>query len=1348
MADILVHRPARSPAEHQIPGPVPVSPPPALDDAARISNWTYALFPLLGSAGILVFALVNGNPLYLVAGGVFVLGAIGMGAAMFIQMRGRSREQRSETRLRYFSHLADARVRLRAATEIQRAAARAQHPEPAGLASVVNAPDRLWERRPDDSDFLLVRVGRGLVPAVAAPQLGEPDPMRPADPAGEQAARRLVDTHAMAPDVPVAVSLARGVTTLVGEPGPARSLARAMLCQLAALHAPDDVRVAVCCPAGARAREEWDWVKWLPHVHHPTTADGDGSGLLLATDTEQLAELLRAELDRRRSSARAPGTRIPAAAAAGPALLVVVDGAVEPPDPLLGADELGVSLLRLVPAPEQQPSHVDLSLRISASPGGGAPQLVPVVRDPSEGHSLAGVAQVRPDGLSVVEAETLARRLAPLRLSRQLGEVALSEVSGLPELLGLPDVAKLDPQVSWQRRSEHDLLRVPLGVDVEGRPVELDLKESALSGMGPHGLAVGATGSGKSELLRTLVTGLAVTHAPEELAFVLVDFKGGAAFDGLAALPHVAGLITDLEDDPDTIERVGDALRGELRRREELLRDSGLDSIREHRQRRLAGGDVPRMPHLLVVVDEFSELLVQQPEFINLFVAIGRRGRSLGVHLLLATQRLEEGRLRGLEGHLSYRLALRTLNAQESRTVIGNADAFELPEVPGSVYLKVGTSRYDRFRVSTVSAPYIEPALRRTPSAPPRPRIFRGFPAVDQAGAHGARAEPNQPRTLPAIGLDLSDPDQRSTLDVIVSRLTGAAEPVHQVWLPPLPTAIPLAAILPGLTLDPARGLGTPTNWEPTGSLRVPLCVVDLPDQQHREVLAVDLSGAGGHVGVAGAPQTGKSTVLRTLVTSLAVTHTPTEVQVYCLDLGGGVLAGLEALPQVGGVAGRQQPERVRRAVAQLTALVDERERWFSEHGINSVAAFRAGRARGELPDDGYGDVVLVVDGWMALRSEFEDLEARITQLANRGLGYGLHVVVSASRWWDIRPALRDSLGTKLELKIGDSADSVFDRKVARTMPADMPGRMLVPGGHKAQAALPHLAPAPAPASDGPRMAEDPAITARRIAEAWTGPPALPIRLLPARVDLADLPDPAADREPGAPIGLRESDLRPAYLDLLAGRDPHLVVLGDSGSGKTAVLRTLLATLTARYTPEQLRMIVVDYRRTLLDVVGEEHLSVYCGSAPAANQTVAAAASKLAARLPGPDVTSAQLRARNWWTGPHMLVVVDDYDLVATSSGDRLQHLVELLPQGRDIGLHLVVARSVGGAGAAGMQSVLRRLRELGSPGLLLSGSREEGVLLHGVRAQPLPPGRGQLVSRQQPPQLVQVAWAPEVGAD
>lgn len=1332
MADILVHRPARTPPDRTPPAGPALSPPPTADDAAQTSNWTYALFPLLGSAGILVFALVNGNPIYLVAGAVFVLGAGGMGVAMFLQMRRRNRVRRSDQRHRYFEHLAETRDRLDGTARLERDLARAQHPDPVGLCAVVDAPDRLWERRPGDADFLLVRFGRGEVPSPAAPRLGEPDPMRPTDLVGERAARRLVEAFARIEDVPVAVPLSAGVTTLVGDPRTTRATARAVLAQLVSLHAPDDVRVAVCCPDDA-ARAEWDWVKWLPHVRHPAV-EGENGGLLLAADTAGLVDLLRAEIDRRRTSTRMPGSTAPAVAAAGPALLVVVDGAVTPPDPLLGVEELGILLLRLVPTPEQQPSQVDVSLRLGPGPVGAAP-VTAVLTEPGP-LDLATVQDMRADGLSVAEATTLARRLSPLRLSREVGEVALSEVSGLPDLLGLGDVAELDAAVTWRRRSEQDLLRVPLGVDAEGRPVHLDLKESALSGMGPHGLAVGATGSGKSELLRTLVVGLAVTHSPDDLALVLVDFKGGATFAGLTDLPHVAGLITDLEDDESTVERVAEALRGELRRREELLRDSGdLVGIREHRRRRLSGADVPPMPHLLIVIDEFSELLVQQPEMIDLFVAIGRLGRSLGVHLLLATQRLEEGRLRGLDSHLSYRLALRTFSSQESRTIIGNADAFELPAVPGSAYLKVDTSVYQRLRVATVSAPYVPPAEQAAPGVAPEPRVFDGLPDARSA---------DRDRMLPAIGLDLSDPDQRSTLDVVVSRLATAAEPVHQVWLPPLPPALPLAAVLPGVHLDWQRGLAV-ARPQPREHLRVPLGAVDMPERQSQEVLVVDLAGTGGHLGVAGAPQTGKSTVLRTLIISLAVHHTPHELQIYGIDLGGGVLAGVEALPHVGGITGRARPDRLRRLVAQLAALVDERERTFAEHGIDSVTAFRAARVRGDLPDDGYGEVVLVVDGWMALRTEFEDLEPQITALAARGLGYGLHVAVSAARWYDIRPALRDALGTKLELTLGDSADSVFDRKVARTMPGGVPGRMLVAGSHKAQIALPQLATPTADPDDA--VLEDAASTVARIRDAWPGRTAPAVRLLPGRVELADLPAPVRE-ETGAAVGLREFDLRPIRVDPLDGPDPHLLVFGDSGSGRTTALRTTIRALTSGRSAAELRVIVIDYRRALLEVVDPEHLSVYCGSAPAAGETIAAAAEKLALRLPGPEVTVAQLRARNWWSGPRILVVVDDYDLVAAPSGDPLAPLMDLVPQGRDIGLHVVLARRAGGAGTAGLGSILRRLRELGSPGMLLSSSREEGALLHGVRGKLLPPGRAQWVTRDRPAELVQVAWSPPPGSD
>ena len=268
-------------------------------------------------------------------------------------------------------------------------------------------------------------------------------------------------------------------------------------------------------------------------------------------------------------------------------------------------------------------------------------------------------------------------------------------------------------------------MRVAFAVDERGAPVELDLKEAALGGVGPHGLMIGATGSGKSEALRTMVLGLALDHPPELVSFVLVDFKGGAAFAGLSELPHVAGLITNLADDTALVDRMHDALFGELRRRQELLRATGnLASVWEYRERRAGRPELDALPNLVVVIDEFAELLTAKPEFVDLFNAIGRLGRSLGIHLLFASQRLEEGRLRGLEGHLSYRIALRTFNASESRTVIGTDDAFRLPTMPG-VGLLAEPDGLRRFRVAMSSKPY-EPTDDRAGAG-------RGRAAADRA---------------------------------------------------------------------------------------------------------------------------------------------------------------------------------------------------------------------------------------------------------------------------------------------------------------------------------------------------------------------------------------------------------------------------------------------------------------------------------------------------------------------------------------------------------------------------------------------------------------------------------------
>ncbi|SCL20878.1 DNA segregation ATPase FtsK/SpoIIIE, S-DNA-T family [Micromonospora rhizosphaerae] len=859
-------------------------------------------------------------------------------------------------------------------------------------------------------------------------------------------------------------------------------------------------------------------------------------------------------------------------------------------------------------------------------------------------------------------------------------------------LFDLPNYAALWSFEGHRTPVGPDHLRVPVGIDETGRQVHLDLKESAQDGMGPHGLVVGATGSGKSELLRTIVLALAARHTSSDLNFLMLDFKGGATFGSLDLLPHTSAIVTNLADDLSLIDRLADGLTGELARRQELLRSAGNFPNRSAYERaRAAGEQLEPMPSLLVICDEFSELLAAKPDFIDLFVMIGRLGRSLGVHLLLASQRLEEGKLRGLDTHLSYRIGLRTFSAVESRIVLGVPDAYELPNAPGHGYLKAGAGM-TRFRTTYVS----------------------GLPAGE--------AEAAVPPELAGWSL----------LDIVVDRLRGKGLAAHQIWLPPLADPPSLDELLPPLTQHPDRGL---TTAGAAGTLTVPVGVVDVPREQRRAPLLLELAGAGGHVVVVGAPLSGKSTMLRAIVASLALTHTPREVQFFCLDLGGGAMRGLERLPHVSGVAGRRDAEAVRRTVAEVSAVLDAREARFAEHGIESMASYRRRRAAGEFADDRFGDVFLVVDGWSAIRQEYEELEETVVGLAQRGLGFGVHLVLTATRWAEIRIGLRDLLGTKLELRLGDPIESEIDRRTAANVPRS-PGRGLAPGKLHFLTALSRI--------DGRHgvddLTESTAALADRIAGAWPDASAPPVRLLPRRLSVTELnrlTDPSAA---GLPIGVDEAALAPVHLDLDA--DPHLTVFGDAECGKSNLLRLVARQLVARRTPAQARLVIADYRRSLLGAVEGEHLLGYVVSNQAFTEVLGTVREAMLNRLPGPDVTTEQLRTRTWWKGPDLYLLVDDYDLVATGGSNPLSALHDLLPQARDIGLHLITARRVGGAARALYEPVLQRLRELDSPGLLMSGNREEGALLGGLRPSPMPPGRGTLVRRRDGARVVQTAWS------
>ncbi len=1287
-------------------------PPREQEPQSTTQSAVQVLIPVVGAAGSMVFMLANPRPITIAAGSVFLFAAITVGVALFVVQRGLPKRRLARDRARYLDFLERLRDRMRQARAQQIAVEWYRHPDPAALLDVAGDDTRVWERRPEDDDFLVVRLGLGdATPALVVERPSSRDPLQRPDAVCESSIRQLLAAQRLVPDVPITIDLRRvGVLSICGDTRAGRGLARALLAQLATWHSPDDLTIAVC--VSPRHRDEWTAAKWLPHSVWDRGADGPLPQRLVAESPTALRHLLSADLEQRLSAAT---QRERGAAAESRHLVIVVDDesaagmAFDLGDPSIRPQTARVTVIHLVGVQRLEPGHVDLRLRVSA---GGVS-----IEDPSGPPSPPSPsAAVRADALTPPQLEALARDLAPYGVDSAADSDALRADMGLPDLVGITDIESFDPLERWADLTPRSFLRAAIGVGEDGLPLVLDLKESALGGMGPHGLVVGATGSGKSELLRTLVTSLAVTHPPDRLAFVLVDFKGGAAFAGLDPLPHVAGMITNLQDDLALVDRMKDALYGEMRRRQEQLKAAGnLPNLHVYHRRQDAGEDLPALPSLVVIVDEFSELLTAKPEFAELFVAIGRIGRSIGIHLLLSSQRLETGRIRGLESHLSYRIGLKTFSAAESRDVIGVADAYELPPVPGSGFLRVDTSVFRRFKAAYVSAPYRSDGDRRdVPAASAHPLPYTLYNGV------GDLLDSAKPASVGAP--DDGAARAPTQLDILVSRIHPVHAQVHQVWVPPLAARVPIDAVLRLLT-----------DRRPLG---VPVGIVDLPDQQRVEPLVLDLADAASSLAIVGAPQTGKTTALRSLILAGALTQTPRELAFYCVDYGGGGLRALEELPHVGAVAGRFDPERVQRTLAEIYTLLVRREELYRRLGIDSAGQLRRLVADGELPGEPAADIVLVIDSWAALRQELPDAEALVTELASRGLGYGLHVVVTANRWSEIRPALANALRGRIELRIGDSFESRVDRKSQDRLVSAPVGRGLTADGKFVQIALPRL--------DGHDGIEDlPEALTEAVAHVQerSGGVSVPrVRVLPHQLGVAQL---APSGEPGVPFGMRAGDLGTASLDLF-GTDPHFVVFGDSESGKTAFLRTLVRGLVATHTVDELLLAVVDYRRSLLGEVPDPYLAAYVGSPTGAESVLEEVASAVRNRLPGPDVSPEDLRARTWWRGPEVVVVVDDYDLVTTRSGlNPLEPLEDLLPHARDIGLHVVVARRAAGASRATYEPVLQRLLEVGSPGLLLSGSRGEGALLHGVPPGPQPNGRGVFVRRGMQPELVQLAWTP-----
>lgn len=1287
------------------PGPVSVSAGPvAPDDLATMPGtpWLQLLLGpgiAIGSSAAMGVALGGRDSwLFLLVGVGGTAGTLVPQLISLRKSRKAAREQAEQARQAAAANTARHAISANAVADVIAAEEkflRRLLPDPELVVKIATRPGRrLWERSPDDDDFLHVRFGLGGRPAASVTFPGGPPAQTP-----------------MVRGVPISADLgALGVLGIAGDPRTSRGTLAWTVMQLAVAHGPSDLRLVVLTDDHAA----WRWTRWLPHLR--PLGDQDG-WLSVGTSQEsryrrvtELHELIGSRLGRPGSG---PGTGSPAwgepswngltgSGSLGgggftghsgqlPAVVVIVDGYAQVRN-IPGISEVlaygpaaGVLVICRDNHRRELPRHCKALLETDPASGSGFYQ--------ESGGRSEHVERL--DRVRGRWADEVGRALAPLRdkatdaAGRDGGPIRLNELWNYNRMN--PDVI----QDLWRRRNRST--RVPLGRLPDRSPFQLDIAVD-----GPHMLVGGTTGSGKSEFLQTFIASLVHANPPDALNFILIDYKGGAAFEAYSGLPHVTGFLRNLDDHLG--KRVQLALSAEMKYRQRLLAEARCPSIESYWAAGSPGGPLPR---LLVVVDEFARLKEEMPEVLAEMTKVTVIGRSVGVHLVLATQRPAGVVTPDIQANTALRLALRVEDAQDSTAVIGIPGAHLISKKdPGRGYARTESSTVTPFQGAYVGGP-----AAGTGSAAEGGMTLA--PLTASARPFGLAGLPAPPRGSDAINITGSALDggagQGPTdLSVLVDavKATGRQAPPRQAWLDPLPPLLPLSALAP-LNRRDAR-LMPPLRYG----------MGDMPSEQRQATAAFDLEN-GLNLLIGGAAQTGKTTALRTLAAEIADRCSPDDVHLYVLDCDTGALGFLERLPHCGAAVRHTEAERAGRLLDRLEAEVDRRKNLLADGGWGSV-----GEQRSTVSGpDRLPYLLLLLDGWEEFNASLGQLDGNrlatsLVKLATQGTGAGLRVIATGG------PAalgnkLSSSFPRRIVLRLSGPLELAGANVPKGAMPPSPgPGRgVLLPSVTEVQ--LSYVGRDPSGAAQTSALSD--LVEAAR--QRFPAPRPAPLRVdaLPARVSLSQ-----ALTLPGWPgrgalhpvLAVGGDELGWCGPDL--ARYPGFAIAGPALSGKSTALMVLAESLLLAgsqvlgLAPRESPLRGLDGRDGVLAVFTDDK--------------------------PDPAMLAERIGAAE---RPLVFLVDDAELLVGHQSTEKI--LSQVLGIARDRGGALVVASSVAHLSRA-TRNFLTAVPQLTRCGLLLTPEDRGQAMLFGARLPgnavfTRPAGRGFLVQANQAV-LVQV---PEV---
>jgi type VII secretion protein EccCb len=835
-----------------------------------------------------------------------------------------------------------------------------------------------------------------------------------------------------------------------------------------------------------------------------------------------------------------------------------------------------------------------------------------------------------------------------------------------------------------------------------------------------------------------LCSGIALTHSPETFIVIFVDMKFESAAQDLQGFPHVAGSLSNLgKDDRHLAERMRKAINGEIARRYRLFKEAGARDANEYEEMRLAGRDLEPVPILLVIIDEYLELFIHHPEWIDLVIHIGQEGRGCNVFFTLGGQRLDLSSLSKAKSNIAFRVALRAETAEDSRDVIGSDAALHLPSKEnGYGLLKVGPRDLEQFRCFYVSAPFVVPKrvvnLNKTVAvsfSQPRALTWAYQPLSEADSAALAVAdEPEEPDEY----LFHADGFRKKKLVDIIreSLISHPARPPHQIWLPPLEVSEAIDVLV-------ARWRGKPwhVDYGQNPGLVFPVGIVDIPEEHDQRVHAMDAEM--DNIMVVATAQRGKSTTLMTLMASAALMYRPERVTFFGI---GASLYPVEDLPHVASVVSQTDTEGVSRTVASIEGLILAREASFKQYQID-ISEFRERRfgtdavGGGTDPDDKFGDVFLVVDNFSDLYEKNAPIGDRVIGIARQGLSYGVHVMTSATAWLvGQKQQLVNVSNARIQLRLSNPDETQmgegFERRKAARNTLDRPGFGVTRQGHELLVGVPELT-----SATGGRVAtrEMGAV----IADVTGAGRLETLARLPERVELSQVIGAFAATGAAAdplniPFAIGESALQPVVLP--ARTVPNMLVLGRQLCGKTTTLAAFGQAIMSRFGPEQAQITIIDPKTSLIGKIRGPHVRAYAYTADDVDEVIEGLAAIMRDRLPPSGLSQEELLSRSTWEGPHHFILIDDEQELrphgVIGKNAATAPLWGLMERSREIGLHVIASRLPGNwAGVSVTNPFLQKLTSSRAPTLFMDNDPAVVKVFGRVSAQQLPHGRGLLVT-------------------